>query len=149
MYSYSRRRNVITPLQILSFYTKSKPIHMFLFTLLYLRRIKSMQYINPPIIVRLPERNGALHCAAHFCVYVICATTNNVEQKNIETKTQTNFYINNHFVFSKIYSIHFPFWRRYTFLSHLTTKSKISVRWIKKLVAATHGVYLIIKLYCT
>ena len=33
-----------------------------------------------------------------------------------------------------------PSWRRYTFLSHLTTKSKISVRWIKKLVAATCGV---------
>ena len=54
-----------------------------------------------------------------------------VSQENIETKTQTNFYINHHFVFSKIYSIHFPFWRRYTFLSHLTTKSKISVRWKK------------------
>ena len=33
------------------------------------------------------------------------------------------------------------FLRRYTFLSHLTTKSKISVRWIKKLVAATYVVY--------
>lgn len=32
---------------------------MFLFTLLYLRRIKPLQYINPPIIVRFPERNGA------------------------------------------------------------------------------------------
>ena len=37
-----------------------------------------------------------------------------------------------------------PSWRRYTFLSHLTTKSKISVRWIKKLVAATYGVYIFI-----
>ena len=35
---------------------------------------------------------------------------------------------------------HSPSLRRYTFLSHLTTKSKISVRWIKKLVAATYGV---------
>ena len=43
-------------------------------------------------------------------------------------------------MFSKICSIHFPSWRWYTFLSHLTTKSKISVRWIKKLVAATGGV---------
>ena len=34
--------------------------------------------------------------------------------------------------------------RRYTFLSHLTTKSKISVRWIKKLVAATYGVCMFI-----
>ena len=47
-------------------------------------------------------------------------------------------------MFSKIYSTHFPSWRRYTFLSHLTTKSKISVRWIKKLVAVTGGVYIFI-----
>ena len=91
MYSYSRRRNVITPLQILSFYTKSKPIHMFLFTLLYLRRIKSMQYINPPIIVRLPERNGALHCAAHFCVYGICIITNNAEPIKYRNKNPNKF----------------------------------------------------------
>ena len=39
---------------------------------------------------------------------------------------------------------HFPFWRRYTFLSHLTTKSKISIRWIKKPVAVTDGVYIFI-----
>ena len=45
----------------------------------------------------------------------------------------------------KIYSTHLPYWRRYTFLSHLATKSKISVRWIKKLVAATDGVK---NLYC-
>ena len=44
----------------------------------------------------------------------------------------------------KTFSQHSPSWRRYTFLSHLTTKSKISVRWIKKLVAATDGVYLIL-----
>ena len=49
-----------------------------------------------------------------------------------------------HCVFPKICSIHYPSWRRYTFLSHLTTKSKISVRWIKKLVAATYGVYIFI-----
>ncbi len=77
IYSYSRRRNVITPLQILSSYTKQKAIHIFIFTLLYLRRIKPLQYINPPIIVRVPERNGALHCAAHFCVYGIYIITNN------------------------------------------------------------------------
>ena len=40
----------------------------------------------------------------------------------------------------KISSIFSQPWRRYTFLSHLATKSKISVRWIKKLVAATGGV---------
>ena len=72
-----RRRLCIATLQILSFYTKSKPIHMFLFTLLYLRRIKSMQYINPTIFVRVPERNGALHCAAIYAIYSIYNPTNN------------------------------------------------------------------------
>ena len=48
---------------------------------------------------------------------------------------------------SYISSTHSPSWRRYTFLSHLTTKSKISVRWIKKLVAATCGVCVSIHLY--
>ncbi len=65
---------------------------MFLFTLLYLRRIKSMQYINPPIFVRVPERNGALHCAAHLCVYVIYVTTNNgvfIEYKTHKTPYNT------------------------------------------------------------
>ena len=33
---------------------------------------------NPPINVCSPERNGASHCAAHFCVYKICINTNNV-----------------------------------------------------------------------
>ena len=47
----------------------------------------------------------------------------------------------------EIFSPHSPFLRRYTFLSHLTTKSKISVRWIKKLVAATDGVYASIQFY--
>ena len=91
MYSYSRRRNVITPLQILSFYTKSKPIHMFLFTLLYLRRIKSMQFINPPIILRLPERNCVLHCAAHFCVYGIYIITNNGVYVKYRNKNPNKF----------------------------------------------------------
>ncbi len=44
----------------------------------------------------------------------------------------------------KIYSSYLPSWRRYTFLYHLTTKSKISVRWIKKLVAATFRAYVFI-----
>ena len=55
------------------------------------------------------------------------------------------FYVKNfqtflHSVCSRNISTHSPSLRRYTFLSHLTTKSKISVRWIKKLVAATYGV---------
>ena len=68
---------MITPLQILSSYTKQKAIHIFIFTLLYFRRIKPLQYINPPIIVRLPKRNDGLHPAAHFCVYGIYIITNN------------------------------------------------------------------------
>ena len=54
-------------------------------------------------------------------------------------------YIRN--AYSRNISHHFPYWRRYTFLSHLTKKSKISVRWIKKLVAATDGVYASIQFY--
>lgn len=77
IYSYSRRRNVITPLQILSSYTKQKAIHIFIFTLLYLRRIKPLQYINPPIIVRLQKCNGALRCAAIYAIYAIYNPTNN------------------------------------------------------------------------
>ena len=38
-------------------------------------------------------------------------------------------------------------WRRYAFLSHLTTKSQISVRWIKKPVAVTDGVHASIHFY--
>lgn len=77
MHSYSRRRNVITPLQILLFYTKSKYMHIFIFTLLYLQRIKPLQYINPPIIVRLQKCNGALRCAAIYPFYAIYNPTNN------------------------------------------------------------------------
>ena len=45
---------------------------------------------------------------------------------------------------NNIFTIPHTSLRRYTFLSHLTTKSKISVRWIKKLVAATFGVCMFI-----
>lgn len=68
---------MITPLQILSSYTKQKAIHIFIFTLLYLRRIKPLQYINPPIIVRLQKCNGALRCAAIYPFYAIYNPTNN------------------------------------------------------------------------
>ncbi len=47
-------------------------------------------------------------------------------------------------VYKIIFTIPHTHLRRYTFLSHLTTKSKISVRWIKKLVAATYGVCMFI-----
>ena len=64
-------------------------------------------------------------------------------------KPKTIFKFIHHCRFHRIFSVHFRYWRRYTFLSHLTTKSKISVRWIKKLVAATCGVYVFIhKLFC-
>ena len=56
-------------------------------------------------------------------------------------KIQTIFKFIYHCRFPKIFSIHFRYWRRYTFLSHLWAKSKISARWIKKLVAFTDGVY--------
>ena len=63
-------------LQILSFYTKIKLIHICKFTLLYLQRIYFL-FKNSPIIVRFPERNGGLYPAAHFCVNRICVYTNN------------------------------------------------------------------------
>ena len=66
-------------LQIMSSYTKQKAIHIFIFTLLYLRRVKPLQYINPPIIVCFPERNGAFHCAAIYVVFAIYIPTNNGE----------------------------------------------------------------------
>ena len=56
-------------------------------------------------------------------------------------KPTTFFKSIHHCRFPKIFSIHFRYWRRYTFLSHLWAKSKISARWIKKLVAFTDGVY--------
>ncbi len=66
-------------LQIMSSYTKQKAINIFIFTLLYLRRVKPLQYINPPIIVCFPERNGAFHCAAIYVPYAIYKSTNNGE----------------------------------------------------------------------
>ncbi len=56
-----------------------------------------------------------------------------------------NFLRNNNIIFFKNSPTHSPSLRRYTFLSHLTTKSKISVRWIKKPVAATDNLQ---NLYC-
>ncbi len=68
---------MITPLQILLFYTKSKYMHIFIFTLLYLQRIKPLQYINPPIIVCLPKRSVGLHPDAIFDDYFSKNPTNN------------------------------------------------------------------------
>ena len=41
------------------------------------------------IIVCFPERNGALHCAAHFCVIWICIYTNNAASIKYRTKNIT------------------------------------------------------------
>ena len=72
-----------------------------------------------------------------------------IVHKISNSKINIIFNHSHHSVFNKISPTNFPPWRRYTFLSHLTTKSKISVRWIKKLVAATFCVqksYIIISL---
>ena len=87
---------------------------------------------------------------AHFCAHRICISTNNalfIKNQNKNSIQFRNTYPKD--VFIKSYFIHSPYLRRYTFLSHLTTESKISVRWIKKLVAATFCVqklYIIITL---
>ena len=61
-----------------------------------------MQYINPPIIVRLPERNGGLYPAAHLCVNEICITTNNaVFIKYINLKPFIIYKSTHYFMFSK------------------------------------------------
>ena len=75
-------------LQILSFYTKIKLIHICKFTLLYLQRIYFL-FKNSPIIVRFLERNGALCYAAHFCVNAICITANNAVIIKYRTKKIT------------------------------------------------------------
>ena len=83
---------------------------------------------------------------AHFCAHRICISTNNalfIKNQNKNFIQFRNTYPKD--VFIKSYFIHSPYLRRYTFLSHLTTKSKISVRWIKKLVAATFCVQEIIQ----
>ena len=111
----------------------------------------------------------ASHCDAHFCAHKICIYTNNAVYIKYRTQNPMQLkhlyspqtlvlsVTAGHipppfFVFRCYYNIQppmfllnispkpHPSWRRYTFLSHLTTKSKISVRWIKKLVAATCGV---------
>ena len=82
--------------------------------------------------MRFPKRNGALHCAAHFCVYEICIITNNADyiQYLPQNLLQT---------FSLLAAIHL-------FISS-RDEIKISARWIKKLVAATDGVYVFIHYY--
>ena len=49
---------------------------------------------------------------------------------NIFTKPQTQKSTTPIIVCLQNFHTRSPYWRRYTFLSHLTTKSKISVRWI-------------------
>ena len=58
---------------------------------------------------------GTVCPAAHFCVGEICIFTNNVVQ--IKYRNQNQFHNHNHHcVFIKIFSTHFRYWRRYTFL---------------------------------
>ena len=132
---------MITPLQILLFYTKSKYMHIFIFTLLYLQRIKPLQYINPPIIVCLPKRNGGLHPAAHFCVYVICVTTNN----GVLIKYITH---NAFIIYKPIFALYFlkspydfPSWRRYTFLRVRKRNHRFLFRASEKPVNNTMFIY--------
>ncbi len=122
--SYASQCNAT--LQILSSYTLIKHIRMFAISLKYLYRTNYLHFTTLPIIMCFPNSSVGLHPDAHFCVRIKCIITNNgmrIKYKNPNQFSQC--------VFSKICSIHFPSWRRYTFLSHLTTKSKISVRWKK------------------
>ena len=91
MYSYSRRRDVTTPLQILSSHILIKHIRMFAFTLLWYLRVNFLQYINPSIIVCFPNSSVGLHPEAHFCVYVICIYTNNADYIKYRTKKYEQF----------------------------------------------------------
>ena len=92
-------------------------------------------------------------CSARHCVSwrpILCLWNMYRHQQRCVHKifhTNPNKFIHLSFYFFKPISTHYPPWRRYTFLSHLTTKSKISARWIKKLVAVTSGVYESIQLY--
>ena len=96
------------------------------------------------IFVMCASQNVTAHCIAPpifvFPEYVLSPTT--LCKWNIKPKTVYNLFI---LMCSKNISTYLPSWRRYTFLSHLTTKSKISVRWIKKLVAATYCVYVFLQ----
>ena len=115
--------------------------------------------------VRFTERNGGLHPAAHFCVKEICIFSNNVVSikyrndsiitiyKFIHHYVLTQYFFHTATTFPPIFALSIkylpkkphPYLRRYTFLSHLTMKSKISVRCIKKMVAATSCVCNIIQ----
>ena len=86
------------------------------------------------------QRDGTVCPPAGYDGFEIWNLTNNVEPIKYLTKIPNKFLHQSSFCVFKTSSFHYPSWRRYTFLSHLTTKSKISVRWIKKLVAVTGGV---------
>ena len=65
------------------------------------------------------------------------------------SRPKTSYYFQTYIrnAYSRNISHHFPYWRRYTFLSHLTTKSKISTSPAKKLFAAMGGVHASIHFY--
>ena len=97
------------------------------FTIVYIRiRIRSVTVLWSPSCAQPSEKEIFDFVfehgkgSAHSCVYGICIITNNGVLIKYRNKNPNKF------------------------LSHLTTKSKISVRWIKKLVAVTYGVYIFI-----
>ena len=85
-----------------------------------------------------PQRDGSVNPHAIYHVRAIYNPTNNAMPIKFRTQNPNTIATT---IFAKQPSqnpsTNAPFWRRYTFLSHLKTKSQISVRWIKKLVAAT------------
>ena len=86
---------------------------------------------------------GSSHCAAIYQANIIYSPINNDVLIKYLPKTSNQIPpispISSSSVIKTFYQLS-PSWRRYTFLSHLTTKLKIYARWIKKLVAATYGV---------
>ena len=90
------------------------------------------------------SRRSAWHCVSwcHICNLIFEETEQQrcvykISKPNLKSKINPSIIV----CLPKYFPPNFLSWRRYTFLSHLATKSKISVRWIKKLVAVTGGVY--------
>ena len=107
-----------------------------------------INYLNVYIRNRIRSATVLWILAPYITTVWLTTPPTTLCRKNIEPKNPIQFInISSLCTSPKISPFHFPYWWRYTFLSHLTTKSKISVRWIKKLVAATDGVYASIQFY--
>ena len=62
-------------------------IHLYIHThIVIFDPYKILQYINQPIVVSFPERNGALHCAAIYHTRAIYNPTNNGVQIKFRNK---------------------------------------------------------------